>query len=86
LEWPDLRAALNKLTPDQSFRFLSDFYEFAEPFGLSESADWESKDGWKRPLRFSFDGNVVLVWSVGPDGVDQFGEGDDVAVEMVLKP
>jgi hypothetical protein len=39
-------------------------------------------DGWSRPFVFerTVDGLGYLLWSLGPDGVDQQGEGDDLAV------
>lgn len=35
-------------------------------------------DGWGRPLRYAPHGDTFELWSVGPDGVDQGGAGDDV--------
>ena len=37
-------------------------------------------DGWGRPLHFSTGRSGWRVWSSGPDGVDDAGEGDDLVV------
>jgi hypothetical protein len=40
----------------------------------------ELLDGWGHPLHYEADaeGATYRLWSVGPDGVEQFGEGDDI--------
>jgi hypothetical protein len=85
LDLPDLREALKKLSPDQSFRFLSEFYGFSISFGMPGYPEYELLDGWHRPLRFSFDGNKAVVWSIGADAVNQFGSGDDIKSTIELK-
>ncbi len=39
-------------------------------------------DGWGRPLRYRVDDRSAsyALWSVGPDGIDQAGSGDDVSL------
>ncbi|MEO0649932.1 MAG: type II secretion system protein GspG [Planctomycetota bacterium] len=41
-------------------------------------------DGWSRALRYTVDpgGQGYRLWSVGPDGVDQSGAGDDIVVTV----
>lgn len=39
------------------------------------------KDGWGHDLLYKVDGNDFILWSKGPDGVDQQGAGDDVIAD-----
>ncbi len=51
-------------------------------------------DVWKHPLRFRFErvdtlsGKAeVMVWSIGPNGIDENGKGDDLVISgEVFKP
>ena len=50
-------------------------------------------DKWGQPLRFQFTAPVgtngdweVLAWSCGPNGIDEHGQGDDVAVCDTIVP
>jgi hypothetical protein len=46
-------------------------------------------DGWGHPFVWDVkvleDGLRIRISSVGPDGVDQAGEGDDIFVEVTVK-
>ena len=35
-------------------------------------------DGWGRQLRYELSAGEFRLWSVGPDGIDQRGRGDDI--------
>jgi hypothetical protein len=65
----------------------------AEPIPAERMANGLLVDQWKRPLHIAVDldgnGNVaigtgeveglsVLIWSEGPDGKNDYGEGDDI--------
>lgn len=85
LEDPDVKDGLKNLMPSQSFIYLGQFYGFAYNFGMPGCDADELEDGWRRPLRIAFDDKKSTVWSIGPDGIDQFGNGDDIKVEIWFK-
>lgn len=58
--------------------------EFPDQAGTFNSEDFDPKDptrfvdAWGRRIRYRYKGNEEkLVWSLGPDGVDQIGLTDD---------
>ena len=67
--------------PD-SLSALSDPTE-AFPDGVLEGSALPD-DGWSRPLRYAVDPakDGYRLWSVGPDGIDQEGAGDDIVVTV----
>lgn len=77
-ESPEFRDAIKNLAPSQEFHNLAQFYGFAYNFDLPGCSESELSDGWKRPIRFSLEGDLIKIWSFGPDGVNQFGEEDDI--------
>lgn len=42
--------------------------------------DAVGRDGWGREFRYSADGSAYELWSIGPNGIDEKGEGDDLPV------
>ncbi len=80
----ELREAVKKLAPSQVFHNLGQFYGYAYNFGLPGCKERELFDGWGRPIRLSIAGDVVHIWSIGSDGVNQSGEGDDIRVVVHL--
>ena len=80
----DLRTALTVYKIDQG-AFPDELQRLVEPTtnypsGYLDGRATLSTDGWGRPFRYArtADGASYRVWSVGPDGVDQDGAGDDV--------
>lgn len=56
-----------------------------EDWVLADSAVAKhSKDAWKRPLLFRFEGRAMRITSAGNDGV--FGSGDDIEGGPILLP
>lgn len=39
-------------------------------------------DGWGRAFKFAVDGDKVRLWSIGANGIDENGEGDDLSLEL----
>lgn len=39
-------------------------------------------DGWGRAFKYSNEGGKVRVWSIGANGIDENGEGDDLLLEL----
>lgn len=76
--WPDpydkqgveLDAGFLKDLPDQAANFTKDDFDKTDPSHFV--------DAWGRRIRYRYiGGEQKLVWSVGPDGVDQIGLTDD---------
>jgi hypothetical protein len=80
----EIVEAVKKLAPSQVFHNLGQFYGYAYNFGLPGCKERELFDGWGRPIRLSIAGDVVHIWSIGSDGVNQSGEGDDIRVVVHL--
>jgi len=54
--------------------YPDELHELERLFGGAELP----RDGWDRPLRYRRAGEGYELWSVGPDGVDESGAGDDI--------
>ncbi len=39
-------------------------------------------DGWGRGFKYSNEGGKVRIWSIGANGIDENGEGDDLLLEL----
>jgi hypothetical protein len=39
-------------------------------------------DGWGRGFKYSNQGGKVRIWSIGANGIDEKGEGDDLLLEL----
>lgn len=66
----ELDAGFLKELPDQAGAFNSEDFDPKDPARFVDS--------WGRRIRYRYKGGEEkLVWSVGPDGVDQIGLSDD---------
>ena len=39
-----------------------------------------ARDGWGREFKYSVDGDTYKLWSMGANGIDESGQGDDLLV------
>ncbi len=80
----DLRTALTVYKLDAG-SFPDDLAKLTVPSasypnGFLDGATEVPTDGWGRPFRYGLveEGRSYTLWSLGPDGIDQDGKGDDV--------
>lgn len=80
----EIYNAMMNTSPSQTFFYLSQFYSFTYNFDMPGALERHLVDGWKRPIRFSFDKNKkeIVIWSTGADGIDQTGSGDDISARI----
>ena len=81
----ELRQSIKELAPSQTFHTLGQFYGYTYNFGMPGYKEWELSDAWGRPIQFSINGDIVKVWSLGPDGVNQIGMEDDIKVVVNIE-
>ncbi|MCP3917892.1 MAG: hypothetical protein GY711_20285 [bacterium] len=78
----EVRVAITVYQLDQG-GLPSKFADLAQPTtnypkGFLPSGSVPPKDGWGRDLRYAPAETTFKLWSIGPDGVDQDGAGDDI--------
>lgn len=85
LEAPHLAEELRRSGDKPTLTTLKEFHQFAGNFSSPVPNDRDMVDGWGRPLRFSYNEDQAVVWSTGPDEIDEAGKGDDIKSEIILK-
>ncbi len=74
---PDLRDAVNALLKDKVFAQWQDSWRLVV----------RGTDGWGRPFIYKWqpDGKRAVIRSVGPNGIDEGGGGDDIQVVVSVE-
>ena len=47
--------------------------------------DYYSEDSWRRKFKISVSSEEIFVWSLGCNGIDESGGGDDISLTITLE-